>query len=245
MFTALWNQFLFDPLFNALMFFYNTIANYSMGWAVVCLTIALRIVLLPLSFADKSSDFYAKLAAKIHEVDRDHPNDPVKRREIVRIILRRNHVWPWAKVISLGIQLIALIVLYQVFVGGIRETKYAHLYPFVRQPDYLETRFNLFGLYPFDISQNSVVVSLVVAMTLFVSITFSQSGKRHLLSSRDLWYRVLFPLFTFFALVILPSVKAVFILTSILISIMIISVERFIWAFTKPKKKAEPTPQAP
>ncbi len=244
MLTALWNQFLFDPLFNALMFFYNTIANYNMGWAVVCLTIALRIVLLPLSFADKSADFYAKLAAKIHEVDRDHPNDPVKRREIVRLILRRNHVWPWSKVISLGIQLMALIVLYQVFVGGLSGAKYTHLYPFVRQPDYIDNRFTLLGLYPFDISQRNAIVSLVVAMTLFVEITFSQSTKKIMLSSRDLWYRILFPLFTFFALVILPSVKAVFILTSILISIMIISVERFIWAFTKPKKKAEPAPPA-
>lgn len=242
MFTALWNQFLFNPLFNALIFFYNTIADYNMGWSVVCLTIALRIVLLPLSFTDKSAEFYAKLATKLREVERDYPDDPVKRKEIVRIILRRNHVWPWAKVISLGIQLIALIVLYQVFVGGVSGEKYSHLYPLIRPPDYINNNFSLLGVYHFDISQKDAIVSLAVAFVLFIEIAFSQATRKGMLTTRDLWYRILFPVFTFFALVILPSVKAIFILTSILISIMIITVERLIWAFTKTKPTPPPAP---
>ena len=46
-------------------------------------------------------------------------------------------------------------------------------------------------------------------------------------------YRVLFPAFTFVALALLPAVKSVFILTSLLISLIISSIGELFWGASR------------
>ena len=42
----LWQEVLYKPLFNVLVFFYNTIAFHDIGLAIVELTILVRLLLL-------------------------------------------------------------------------------------------------------------------------------------------------------------------------------------------------------
>ncbi len=224
MLTTIWINFLFEPLFNALIFIYNNFTYFNLGLAVVYLTIILRLILLPLSIiSEKSSAFYKKLADKIEEIEKDYAADPVKKKEVVRKVMRKNRVHPWAKMVVLGIQFLVLILLYQVFIGGINEN-YTHLYPFVTQPDFINTKFLWL-----DISQRNTLAAAIVGIILFIEITLSQRKKKDLLTRRDLLYRLFFPLSTFVILSFLPSVKSVFILTSILFSFIIILVSNLIY----------------
>ena len=225
-----WNEYLFRPLFNLLIFLYQNYTFYSMGLAVVYLTIILRILLLPLSIiAEKSPSFYHMLAQSMRELQNDYPNDYVQQKEALKAILRKNRVHPWAKVLSLAIQFLVLILLYQVFMGGINaREKYDALYPFITRPDFVYTKFLWF-----DISERNFFMSFLVALILFVEITIVQNNKKELLTSRDLVYRIVFPIFSFVALYLLPSVKSIFILTSILFSFIIIIVQNVIWRLLK------------
>lgn len=228
----IWHQYLFQPLFNALIFIYNNFTFFNMGLAVIYLTIALRICLLPLSILEgKSPKFYNELANAMKEVEKDYPNDIVKQKEIIKEILRKNRVHPWAKVISLGIQLLVLILLYQVFMGGIQQ-KFESLYSFVPKPDFVYTSFLWF-----DISQRDFYISILVGIILFLEITIVQRNKKALLTNRDIVYRIIFPVFSFLALYILPSVKSIFILTSILFSFIIIAIQNLFWKVFKNRKK--------
>ena len=49
MWSFIWNDLLYQPVFNVLIWLYNNTAHQNLGWAVVYLTVFLRILLLPLT----------------------------------------------------------------------------------------------------------------------------------------------------------------------------------------------------
>lgn len=206
---------MYKPLFNALIFLYNTIGSQNLGLAVIWLTIAIRLVLVPLTFIEeKNKAKYQRIDDKWKELERDVPSDLVLRREMMKKYIRQQHASPWAKMTSLGVQLLVLVLLYQVFISGFKIPHPEALYTWVQQPSSIQTSF--FGL--FDVSVRNAVMSLVVAVYLYISVWYEQKETKGALTRAQLWYRIFFPLFTFVALYILPSVKALFILTSMLFS---------------------------
>ena len=116
MLSSLWFTFLYQPLFNGLIWLYSNVAEQNLGWAVVWLTVFLRVLLLPLTIVsemNKSKEEKAELeSAKVAEAFK---NDSVARKEEIRKVIKKYHISPWAKVASLGAQLLVLILLYQVF----------------------------------------------------------------------------------------------------------------------------------
>ncbi len=188
--------------------------------AVIILTILLRLVMLPLTvISEKGKGKYMELDKKVTSILDDRYTDPVKKREIIRDLLRKNSVSPWAKSITLAIQGVVLVVLYQVFMGGINMHKFENLYSWVYVPDYVNTVF--FG---FDLGQRSIYWSAIVAIILFLEIKFEQDGRKSILQNSEVVYRYAFPFFTFLILYYLPMVKSLFILTSIIFSFIVMAV---------------------
>ena len=211
MIVTLWNTYLYIPLFNVLMLLYNTFGAQNLGLAVVWLTICIRIILSPLTLIEERNiGKYRSVGEKLKELERDVPSDQILRRNIMREYLKKQRVNPWAKIISLGLQLLVLVLLYQVFVAGFRSPKSIPLYAWVQEPGAIHTSF--FGL--FDVAKRNFPFSGFVAVVLFFSIWREQHATRLPLERSQLIFRLLFPIFTFIALAILPSVKSVFILTS-------------------------------
>lgn len=231
MFSTFWHIFLYQPVFNALIWIYSNITNFNLGWAVVWLTIFLRIILLPLTFISvRDANRQEKAREEAEKAARAFKNDPIARKEEIRNIMKKNHVSPWAKMLTLGLQLLVLVLLYQVFLGGITGQKmYKNLYPSVDFPGKININF-----YGFDIGrQHDVFWAGIVAIYLFANILWGNRFSKKWDSSKAA-YLILFPLFTFTALWILPMVKSLFILTSMLFS-DIISIARYI---IMPKKKS-------
>ncbi|TSC76999.1 MAG: preprotein translocase subunit YidC [Parcubacteria group bacterium Gr01-1014_31] len=226
MFTAIWDTIVFKPLFNFLIFLYQRYTGYNLGIAVVYMTLLLRIVLLPLSvMAEQGKEFYRRIHTKISEAQRDFADDPVRQKQAIRELLKRHKIRPWTRVVVLLFHILILIALYQVFVGGLTRQKFGALYPSVAAPDFINTNLFCFDSVHkvgcLDIAQSNLWFAAVVAIVLFIEITLSQRGLRSKLSQPEIVYRFLFPAFTFVALALLPSVKSVFILTSLLFSIII------------------------
>lgn len=80
-------------------------------------------------------------------------------------------------------------------------------------------------------------LAFIVGLILFFEITFEQSKKKAILPRREIIYRLMFPAATIIILGILPSVKAIFILTSLIFSIILIMLTNLFFFFYKPKKK--------
>ncbi len=232
MLSQLWFTFLYQPLFNALFYIYNTIAGENLGWAVVWLTIFLRIVLLPLSIiSESSSQRHAKLVEEAKATVAGYSHDPIEQKNEFRRIMRKNNVSPWAKVLTLAIQVVVFFLLYQVFVQGISGEKIIKiLYPWIDFPGTINKYF-----YGFDIGRiHDSVWAGIVAVYVLVS-TLVEHGVKKKWEQEDFFFLILFPLFIFTFLWWLPMVKSLFILTTLVFSDIVSFIGK---AFFGPKKDA-------
>lgn len=233
MLDTIWFNFLYQPLFNALIWIYVHVAGENLGWAVIWLTIFLRILLLPLSIISYlTSSRRENAAAEARSAMRAYKNDPVAQKVIARKIMRKYHLSPWATVLNLAIQLLVLVLLYQVFLQGINgekviKTLYQNVIDF---PGQINTSF-----YGFNIGRvhDSFWAGLA---TLYLIISTFVAERNKSWSKNDMYFIIFFPIFTFFALWYLPMVKSLFILTTMIFS-DIIKLVHFLAFSEKPKKE--------
>ncbi len=215
MLSTIWHDFLYSPLLNFLIWLYNDPAFGNLGVAIIYLTLIVRIVLLPFTIvSERSKILYEKLAQKIKKIEQDFKNDPIQQNEVIRQTMKEYRVSPWAKVIVLGVQALILILLYQVFIGGING-KLGDLYSWVVHPDYINTKF-----LGFDLGARSLFWSGLVGVVLFFEIYFDHRGRP--LTKSDVLYQIVFPGGIFLILWFLPMAKSIFILTSLLFSYLVI-----------------------
>ncbi len=231
MLAFIWNDILYQPLFNVLIWLYNNVTDHNLGWAVILLTLALRILLLPLSIiAEYNRVKNDELASEIEKMGQDFKFDPILRKEQIRKLIKVRKVHPWAKTLGLALQLLVLVLLYQVFWRGITGEKLIkYLYDWVDFPGTINTVFYGFNLG----TTHDIIWSGIVGTLMLVEIYFEVRRSRRAPTKSDLFYFILFPLATFYLLWILPMVKSLFVLTSIVFSAI---VNPLLHSAMKPKK---------
>ena len=231
MFTTFWHDFLYQPVFNFLIFIYNDWTNQNLGAAIIYLTILLRIALLPFTIVtEKGKAKNAELEAEIAKVQELYKRDPEVRKQEIRKILKKRKVYPWARMVSIGVQVVVFILLYQVFLRGITGDKVLKiLYPIIDYPGKINTMF--LGL---DLAKtHDLILPGLVMIWLMAEIFYSFKGKTAI--SGDLAYFIAFPAFVFLFLWWLPTVKSLFILTSMAFSFIVHQILKLIFT---PKKDA-------
>jgi len=205
-----------------------------LGWAVIYLTILLRVVMLPLSIvsernAMKQEKFEEEVGIKL----KSFKHDAIAQKEELKKVMKKYHISPWAKTVMLLVQVLVLVLLYQVFVRGITGEKIIKLlYPWmVDFPGKINTIF-----YGFEIGKiHDSLWSGITALYLFVSI-FIENKNRKKWETNQVIYLVVFPLFTFGILWILPMVKSLFILTTMIFSDTLTLLRHILFPVKKPKK---------
>lgn len=216
MLEFIWGDFLYKPIFNLLIILYEYNNAFNLGLAVIYLTVIFRILLLPFTFfAQRNKVRYEMLSNEVEKIKEDYRHDPEQAKTEVRRSMKKYKIRPWAKAIVLGVQGVVLIVLYQVFMGGINN-KFDALYPSIATPDFVQLSF--MGI---NLAEKNVLLSVVVGVILFFEIFFFQRKMKNMLTKSDIVFRYFFPLFSAIFLSILPSVKSIFILTSILFTIIV------------------------
>ncbi|MBI2990199.1 MAG: YidC/Oxa1 family membrane protein insertase [Candidatus Magasanikbacteria bacterium] len=230
----LWNELLYRPLFNILVWLYNNWAEQNLGWAVVYLTLMLRVLLLPFTFiTERNAIKNRTLVAELRRIDKSYQGDPILKKEEIRKTLRKRKVRPWSSAFELGIQLLVLILLYQVFLQGISGEKVKvlkSLYYWVDFPGLINTIF-----YGFDLAAKYDWLWAGMVAFFFAAYIYREyRHARRVLHKSDLLYFIFFPTGIFLTLWYLPMVKSLFVLTSLLFSAI---VHRLIRVFLKPPKK--------
>lgn len=237
MFSLVWNEYLFKPVFNILIFLYNEVSGQNLGFAVIYLTIIIRFVLLPFSIISVwKKAFYKKLTEQIEKIALAYKNDPVLQNQEIREFLKTHRVNPWAKAIVLGVQALTLILLYQVFLGGIKGTKMDEIYDWIERPDFVNTVF-----LGFELGEKNFIWSAAVAILLFIEISLDQRKKKALLLNSDIVYKYFFPLVVFVVLSLIPMVKSLFILTSLIFSAIVVGGVKSLFNFLSSTKKPKLT----
>ncbi|MBT3419332.1 MAG: hypothetical protein HN726_00490 [Candidatus Magasanikbacteria bacterium] len=231
----IWQNVLYEPLFNFLIWIYNDWSGQNMGWAIIILTIIIRFALLPFTILNeyskvKNTDLYDE----IERVGAEYKNDPILKKQEIRRVLKKRKVYPWATVIVLGIQGLTLVLLYQVFLNGITGDKILEsLYPFVNVPGTINTLF--FGV---DLETTKTligpgIITGLLFLQIFIGFRKSIGGGK----KSDLAYAVIFPSIVFLVLWWLPAVKSLFIFTTMAFSMVVGLITRFLFKQAKGKKE--------
>jgi len=135
---------LYQPLYNLLMFFAFLVPGHSMGWAIIVLTVVIRVALLPSSL--KAAHFQAKnnkLQPHVNKIRKEIKDQQEQSKAIMELYKSQGHS-PFGSCLQSLIQLPVLIVLYQVFRGGLNQSGFKDLYGFTPHPATINTDF--FGL---------------------------------------------------------------------------------------------------
>ena len=221
----LWRNIFLFPLLNGLIMLYNTVAFGNLGVAVIEITILLRLFLFPLTIvAERNAAKYERLEEEVQKLQESFKDDTIQMKEKVRELLKKNKISHWAKAMVLVIQLLVLVAIYQVFFRGI-SASLDGLYTWVVNPT-LPINTLFLG---FDVAKRNIYWPLFVGVILYLSIASDQKKNAQVLGRSDAIFRYAFPLFTVMILFFLPMVKALFVLVSMLFSIIISFLRRIIW----------------
>ncbi|MDP3998357.1 MAG: YidC/Oxa1 family membrane protein insertase [bacterium] len=151
--TDPWNQIFINPILNALVALNNAFTFLgipgSFGWAIISLTIIIRLILYPLTAAQlKSAKKMQELKPHLDALKEKHGHDKQKLAAAQMNLYKEHGVNPAAGCLPLLISIPIFIALYQVFLrvlgnGNIAETigqVNKILYPFLKL-DHLDPYF--------------------------------------------------------------------------------------------------------
>ena len=137
---------LYYPLYNLLIFFVWMTPGNSIGWAIIALTVLVRVALLPSSL--KASKAQVRLQMLQPEMNRikSEIKDKTAQGKALMDLYKREGVSPFSSCLPLLIQLPILIILYQVFRAGTHIENFSLLYSFVPRPETINPNFLWFNL---------------------------------------------------------------------------------------------------
>lgn len=175
--TTIFNEFLYRPLFNILVFFYNIVPGHDFGVAIILITLLIRAVLFPLSRKGiKSRKALEELQPKIKEIQKDKKNKEEQARRMMELY-KEHKINPASGCLPLLIQFPILIAIYRALIDILKNSNNlsAILYSSVKNPGVLNTFF----LGTINLAAPSVFLAVLTGLFQFIQskIMFKASPK--------------------------------------------------------------------
>lgn len=164
--TTIFNEFLYRPLFNILVFFYNVVPGHDFGVAIILITLLIRVVLFPLSRKGiKSRKALEELQPKIKEIQKDKKNKEERARRMMELY-KEHKINPASGCLPLLIQFPILIAIYRALIDILKNSNNlsAILYSSVKNPGVLNTLF----LGTINLAAPSVFLAVLTGLFQFI-----------------------------------------------------------------------------
>ena len=141
----LFNAFIYQPIYNLLVFVYNIVPFRDFGIAIIIVTVLIKLVLVPLSRKQiESQKKMQELQPKIKELQQKYKTDKEKQSRAVMELYKTHKTNPFSGCLPLVFQLIFLIAIYRVLFNisnaGLKVDGSA-LYSFVHNPGQINQYF--------------------------------------------------------------------------------------------------------
>ncbi|OGQ45553.1 MAG: hypothetical protein A3H42_01430 [Deltaproteobacteria bacterium RIFCSPLOWO2_02_FULL_46_8] len=155
----------FQPLYNLLIGL-TALTGGSIGWAIVLVTVLIRIILYPLTHQSlKAQQTMQKLQPMIGELKAKYKNNKEEFSKQLMQLYRQQNVNPFSSCLMIGVQLPILWALYRVFQeelgsGGIPD---GILYSFIVAPSASTTLF--LGV---DLATSSIALAVVAGAAQYL-----------------------------------------------------------------------------
>lgn len=218
--SVIYTEALFRPLLNLLIGITNILPGHAVGWAIIVVTIIVRLILLP-SFLhqakvmQKNQEKMKSVQAQLDEAKIKHKDDKAKHAEETMRIYKEAGVNPASGCLPLLIQLPILLALYRVFFSGLTPSTYHYLYSFVAHPAVLS--FAFLGI---NLNNPSLLLGVIAGALQFIQMKFlapqpqSQPGANEetaaMMASMQKNMMYIFPAMTIFIALRLPAALALY-----------------------------------
>ena len=211
-FSLLYNEVIYRPLFNGLIFLYNVIPGHDFGIAIIVLTIVTRIILYPLNQkAIKSQKEMQVIQPKVKEIQQKYKDDKEKQGRALMELYKQHKINPASGCLPILVQLPILWGLFSVLRAGLNPEKLSQLYSFVAHPSVINNIF--LGI--LDLSQKSIILAILAGIAQFIQSKMitpqtspaSGSDFSSLMSKQMLYF---FPVITVFIAASLPAGLALY-----------------------------------
>ena len=181
MFSYIWHTVFFDPIYNALIFFVDTVRGGDVGIAIIATVIVVKTILLPLSIkAAKTQRIMRELEPKLKELKETYKDDRQKQAQEMMQLYKDYKLNPFASIFLMFLQIPIILALYfAVYSGGgvaLPAVNTDLLYSFIAQPS--AVTMNFLGL--IDITGRSVILAGGAGITqfIFTSMTLPKLAER-------------------------------------------------------------------
>ena len=113
-----WFTFAAAPLFQLLMFLHGLVGNW--GWAIVLLTLIIRLVLFPLTFKGMiSMQKLKEVSPKVKELQAKHKGDPQRMNAAVMALYKKEGANPLGGCLPLLMQIPVFFAIYRVLLNAV------------------------------------------------------------------------------------------------------------------------------
>lgn len=166
----LYHTFVYNPLYNGLIYLMDILPWIDAGVAIVIFTIIVKLALFPLSKKAVTTQLkMKKVEPELQALKEKYKDDKQLHAKKTMELYKTNGINPFAGIVLILIQLPIIIALYKVFLAGFNPINADILYSFVAVPANIDTF--LFGL--IDITSKSFILALLAGISSFIQVRLS------------------------------------------------------------------------
>jgi len=163
MMSALWNTILYQPIYNILIFIIDHITFGDVGFAIILVTIIVKLALSPLTRKSiRSQVLMKKMEPELKQIKKDFPNKEEQAKKTFELY-KKYQTNPFSGCLVVLLQMPVIFALYYVFYKGLAIDE-SLIYSFVQIPTILHTNF--LGLV--EMGDKSIVLALITGITQFI-----------------------------------------------------------------------------
>lgn len=112
----MFNTYIYQPILSVLVFIYEHVALHDVGFAIILLTIFIRIVLFPLFYKGaKDQTIAQKIQPKIKEIQEKHKDDKEQQARAFMELYKEHKFNPFSGIFTLILQIPIFIALFRMF----------------------------------------------------------------------------------------------------------------------------------
>lgn len=225
MFKWFWTAFFYQPIYNVLIFLTAKLPYHDLGFAIILLTMIIRIILLvPSQKALKSQKKMQELQPKLEEIKEKHKGDQ-QRISVETMELWKTHkVNPFGSCLPLLIQFPVFIALFYVVGSGLNPDHAHLLYSGFVAVAFNEINTNFLGILELT-KPNTFVLPLIVGLLQFVQMKMTMKkntpkiGKKSDMDMANSAMVYVMPVMVAFITVSVPAAAGLYWATSTLFGI--------------------------
>ncbi|MCP4523363.1 MAG: YidC/Oxa1 family membrane protein insertase [Candidatus Gracilibacteria bacterium] len=178
-FTKLFTTVFYAPVFNLFVYLISTLW-YSLGWAILAITVVIRIILLwPQHKMLVSQKKLQAIQPKIKKIQEEHKGNQQVIGVKLLELYKKEKVNPMGSCGFLIIQMPILLVIYNIILSIKDPSNFFHIYAFQAGFDMSQIQFDFFSI---DLLSSGGVHGAILAISVgliqFIQVKLSLAGKK-------------------------------------------------------------------